>query len=110
MAVQGTYSQAFSASIADLAQRLKAVAADAGVPGDDGQLPTADQQAERMALAIGSWLATVPVVVLVRAAGDPLSLIGDPGLQTAASPGSPTLVPAATMELLGYPQVSGLED
>ncbi len=59
----------------------------------DEPAATAEEQADLLADAIFDWLKDVPVVVLVQAE--------DVGLQTAVSPGSPTLGPAATMELSG---------
>jgi VIT1/CCC1 family predicted Fe2+/Mn2+ transporter len=86
MGVVGTYSLAAGASRTDLRAALRTVL------GSPAAL-TAEEQADRLADAIFDWLSAASVVVQVQAA--------DIALQTCASPGSPTLGPAATMELSG---------
>lgn len=81
---------------------LAAAAAAAGEPA-----PTGDQVADALADAVATWLAGVPVVVRVRAPGDPLAPFGDLALQTGATPGSPTLPPPATVELGGTLSIGG---
>ena len=72
---------------AELETALKAVLAASGAG------VTAEQQAVRLADAIATWLAGVPVQVTVG----PTAV----GLQTTTSPGSPTGAPAVPVLLTG---------
>ena len=110
MAVEGVYSgAAFQADPAALRTAIREVfAAPAAALAAEEDPPTADEQADALADAITGWLRGVRLVVRVYPIGGGGDLAvaaanpgGDVALQTAAAPGSPTLAPAATIELLG---------
>jgi hypothetical protein len=88
MAAVGTYAATAASKAA-----LEAAILEAMLHARDVGGCTIEEQAQRLAAAISTWIASVPVVVVVQPT--------DAGLQVVSSPGQPTAPPYVPMELLG---------